>query len=123
MSGDLISGAPLSVAARRLALACGFALLLLVSALPLLAVADQPGAARGTLAAIFPPSLDRADSLAATVSAGGLVVREGGWGSVVIAHSDEAGFAARLRRAGAWLVLDPQSAAGCLLAGRMNLSL
>ncbi|HMA13439.1 MAG TPA: hypothetical protein VKP12_01555 [Kiloniellaceae bacterium] len=114
------SGAPLRNAARRLAAAAGFALLLLASAAPLLAVADLPGAARGTLAAVFPPGVDRAEALAGAVAAGGLVVREGGWGTVVVAHSDAAGFAGRLRRAGAWLVLDPQSAAGCLVAGRLN---
>jgi hypothetical protein len=116
-------GARLRPAARGLAVGAGFALLLLASATPLLAVADLPGAARGTLAAVFPPDLGRAEALAGAVAAGGLVVREGGWGTVIVAHSDEAGFAGRLRRAGAWLVLDPQSAAGCLVAGHMNGSL
>ena len=116
-------GAHLRVAVRSLATAAGFALLLIASATPLLAVADLPGAARATVAAIFPPAMDRAEALSAAVAAGGLVLREGGWGTVVVAHSDEVGFARRLRRAGAWLVLDPRSAAGCLVAGHINRTL
>jgi hypothetical protein len=92
-------------------------LLLAASTLPVFAAADLPGAASGTLAAVFAPGTDRAAALAAVAEADGLVVRAGGWGSVLVARSDEAGFAARLRRAGAWLVVDPRSAAGCLIAG------
>jgi hypothetical protein len=92
-------------------------LLLAASTLPVFAAADLPGAASGTLAAVFAPGTDRAAALAAVAEADGLVVRAGGWGSVLIARSEQAGFAARLRRAGAWLVVDPRSAAGCLIAG------
>jgi hypothetical protein len=98
------------------------AVLLAVSTLPVFAVADLPGGARGTVAAVFAPGTDRATALAAVAEAGGLVVRAGGWGSVLVARSDEAGFARRLRRAGAWLVVDPQSAAGCLIAGPIERS-
>ncbi len=97
------------------ALALG--LLLAASTLPVFAAADLPGEASGTLAAVFAPGTDRAAALAAVAEADGLVVRAGGWGSVLVARSDQAGFAARLRRAGAWLVVDPRSAAGCLIAG------
>lgn len=111
---------PASTALRRLATAAGLAFLLVASTTPLLAAADLPGARRGTVAAVFPPGVERAAALAAVVEAGGLVLREGGWGTVIVVHSDEVGFAGRLRRAGAWLVLDPRSAAGCLLTGRLN---
>ncbi|MEO3431219.1 hypothetical protein AAFN88_20355 [Pelagibius sp. CAU 1746] len=97
------------------ALALG--LLLAVSTLPVFAAADLPGEASGTLAAVFAPGTDKAAALAAVAEAEGLVVRAGGWGAVLIAHSDDAGFAARLRRAGALMVVDPRSAAGCLIAG------
>jgi hypothetical protein len=96
------------------------ALLLVASMTPVLAAADLPGAAQGTLAAIFPPGTEQAEAMAAVVEAEGLVVRGGGWGSVLVVHSDKPGFAKRLRRAGAWLVVDPRSAAGCLLVADMN---
>lgn len=105
---------------QSLAAVLGVGLLLAVSILPVFAVADLPGAAQGTLAAVFPPGTDRAAAMAAVARADGLVVRAGGWGSVLVAHSDEAGFAGRLRRAGAWLVVDPQSAAGCLITGTVK---
>lgn len=102
---------------RGIAAVLGVVLLLAVSTLPVFAAADLPGHTRGTLAAVFPPGTDRTAVLAAVAEADGLVVRAGGWGSVLVAHSDKAGFAQRLRRAGAWLVVDPRSAAGCLIVG------
>ena len=105
---------------RRVATIMGVVLLIGASTTPLFAVADLPAASRGTVAAVFAPGVERPAALEAVVRAGGLIVREGSWGAVVIAHSNESGFAGRLRRAGAWLVLDPQSAAGCLITGRIN---
>ena len=92
---------------RRFATALAVVLLLVISTTPLIAAADLPGDARGTLAAVFAP---------------GAVVRGGGWDSVLVVHSQESGFARRLRQAGAWLVVDPQSAAGCLIAYQSNAS-
>jgi len=106
-----------AVPRRRLVTVFTVALLLAVSMTPILAAADLPGGSQGTLAAVFAPGTDQAEALAAVVQAEGLVVRAGGWGAVLVAHSDKPGFAERLRRAGAWLVVDPRSAAGCLLAG------
>jgi hypothetical protein len=106
---------------RHVAAIAGIVLLIVVSTTPLFAVADVPAASRGTLAAVFPPGVERPAALEAVVRAGGLIVRQGSWGTVLIAHSNESGFAGRLRRAGAWLVLDPQSAAGCLITGRLNI--
>lgn len=105
---------------RHSAAVAGVVLLMVVSTTPLFAVADMPAASRGTLAAVFAPGIERPAALKAVARAGGLIVREGSWGTVLIAHSDESGFAGRLRQAGAWLVLDPQSAAGCLITGRIN---
>lgn len=101
---------------RRGAAVLAVLLLLAVSTLPVFAAADLPGETSGTLAAVFAPGTDRAEALAAVTAADGLVVRAGGWGAVLVARSEDAGFAARLRRAGAWLVVDPRSAAGCLIA-------
>lgn len=105
---------------RHSAAVVGVLSLMVVSTTPLFAVADMPSASRGTLAAVFAPGVERPTALEAVARAGGLIVREGSWGTVLITHSDESGFAGRLRQAGAWLVLDPQSAAGCLITGRIN---
>jgi len=91
------------------------ALLLVISTAPVIAAADLPGESQGTLAAVFSPGADKAAIMAAVAEARGTVVRGGGWGSVLVVHSDEGGFARRLRQAGAWFVVDPQSAAGCLI--------
>lgn len=107
---------------RGFAAIAAVAMLLALSTLPVLAAADLPADRQGTLAVIFPPGTDKAVALTAVAEAEGLVVRGGGWGSVLVAHSDRAGFAGRLRRAGAWLVVDPQTAAGCLFAGTTNSS-
>lgn len=93
-------------------------LLLAASTAPLLAVADRAAAEHGTFAAVFAPGINKPAAVAAVVEAGGLLVGDGGWNNVLMVHSDERGFAGRLRRAGAWLVLDLRSAAGCLAAGR-----
>lgn len=111
------SGAAVHIAIRRILEIGGLLLLLVASTTPLLAVADLAGAERGTVAAVFPPGTARPAALAAVIEAGGLLVGEGAWGNVLVAHGDETGFAGRLRHAGAWLVLDPKSAAGCLIVG------
>ncbi len=95
-------------------------LLLLISMMPLFAVADLPSEAQGTLAAVFPPGTGKEEAMAAVAEADGLVVRTGSWDTVLIVHSDVSGFARRLRNAGAWLVADPQTAAGCLLIGQTD---
>lgn len=124
MSSPTHTGTPLGVAAataaRRLFAAAGLFLLLAASTTPLFAAADLAAAERGTVAAVFPPGTAKPEALAAVIEAGGLLVGEGGWSNVLIVHSDASGFAGRLRRAGAWLVLDPRSAAGCLVTGRAS---
>ena len=110
------TGAATAALARRACAALAITLLLTVSTAPVIAAADLPGEARGTLAAVFAPGSDKAAMLAAVAKAGGAVVRGGGWDTVFVVHSEESGFARRLRQAGAWFVLDPQSAAGCLIA-------
>jgi hypothetical protein len=49
--------------------------------------------------------------------AGGSIVEGGRLPNVIIAHSNEAGFADALYHAGAWLVLDPVLLRGCLGLG------
>ena len=107
---------------RRFATALAVVLLLVISTTPLIAAADLPGDARGTLAAVFAPGTGKPEILRAVAEAKGAIVRGGGWDSVLVVHSQESGFARRLRQAGAWLVVDPQSAAGCLIAYQSNAS-
>ena len=102
---------------RRGGTALGLLLLLAASVLPLVAAADLPGKAHGTMAVVFAPGTSSAAAVSAVAAADGLLVRGGGWSNVLVVRSDQTGFAQRLRDAGAWLVLDPQSAAGCLFAG------
>jgi len=113
--GSPAAAAPAS--RQRLATALAVAALLAASTVPVFASADLPGDTSGTLAAVFPLGAAPAEVLAGIGAAGGAVVRGGGWDSVLVVHSDEAGFARRLRKAGAWLVVDPRSAAGCLITG------
>lgn len=104
--------------ARRTVAAMAVALLLAVSTAPVIAAADLPGEARGAVAVVFAPGTGEPAIMAAIAAAGGAIVRGGGWKSVLVVQSEESGFARRLRQAGAWLVLDPQSAAGCLIASK-----
>ena len=94
----------------------GIAAVLLAAAslLPLMAVASLPADRAGTVAEVFPPGISVQAVLRAVLEADGQPLRSGGWSNVVIVHGTEPGFAGRLRRAGAWLVLDPLSATGCL---------
>lgn len=111
-----------SVRTSRFTTGLVVAFLLLISMTPLLAVADLPGEARGTLAAVFPPGTGKEEAMAAVSEADGLVIRTGSWDTVLIVHSDVSGFAKRLRDAGAWLVADPQTAAGCLFSGNTDIN-
>lgn len=101
-------------------LACG-----LVATAPL-AFPPRPG---GPVAAVFPPWWSARRALAATVLAQAVMVRAGAWPALVVAAdasprpdapapADAAGapgLGERLRAAGAWLILDPQSLRGCSL--------
>ena len=107
-------------------LACG------VVATSPLALSPRPG---GPVAALFPPWWDASRAFEATVRAHAVMVRAGAWPALVVAAdavpqpvdpgvaggvSDAGvhgvpGLGARLRAAGAWLILDPQSLRGCSL--------
>ena len=66
------------------------------------------------VAVVFPVWWGTDRSLSATLEAGGVVVREGGLSSLLVAQSSEPGFRRKLRAAGAWLLLDPKAIAACL---------
>lgn len=67
------------------------------------------------VAAIFPPWVTRERAFAAVVAAGGVVVRQGIAGSILVVHGDDPGVIPRLHAAGAWAVIDPVAFGGCLV--------
>ncbi len=85
-----------------------------------LAFAPRPGR---PVAALFPPWWDASRALEATVLAQAVMVRAGAWPALVVAvdaadvsrAGGRPGLGARLRAAGAWLILDPRSLGGCFL--------
>jgi hypothetical protein len=98
-----------AVAASVMALA-SFAAMAWVQSRP------QPGAAE--VAAIFPPWIAPERAFARVAMAGGLVVRQGAFDSVLVVHGEEAGLIERLYAAGAWAVIDPVAFGGCLVTVR-----
>jgi len=103
--------APEPPSGRLFAGALGLAVASVLALVPVLGPRDE---ASGALAAMFPPGHDTMAVYAAVAAAGGTPIRATGGGLVWVARSAEPGFAGRLRAAGAWLVLDPVVAAGCL---------
>jgi len=85
--------------------------LVLVVLLPLgVALAAQCAPpAKGPVAAVFPPWWDAGSSFAAAAAAGP-VIRFGAAPFIVIVGASDR---ARLRAAGAWLLLDPRVAGAC----------
>lgn len=67
------------------------------------------------VAAIFPPWMARERAVAAVLAAGGLVVRQGVLGTILMVHGENAGVIERLYAAGAWAVIDPVAFGGCLV--------
>jgi hypothetical protein len=88
--------------------------LLIVSAVGVLAAALSPTADRDQYAVVAPPWYGPAQTAGLVGIAGGDIVDVGGLPNVVIAHSTSPGFIRALYRAGAWLVIDPVRLRGCL---------
>jgi len=65
------------------------------------------------VAAVFPPWWSEARSIAAVVSAEGALVGRGGLASIVVTRSDLPDFDARLRQAGALVLLEPSRLLSC----------
>jgi hypothetical protein len=74
---------------------------------PVLA-ADEP------VAALFPPWWDADRALTAAAAAGGAVVREGAWPSILVLKSDDGDLGRRLYASGAWLLVNPKALEACL---------
>lgn len=60
------------------------------------------------------PGMDEAGMMSIIDRAGGTFVSRGNLGWLAVAHAEQSGFAGRLMRAGAFLVLDHALAEGCL---------
>jgi hypothetical protein len=88
-------------------------LVLCCSVLALAALQAQPRDG-DDVAAIFPPWIDGSEAIGRIGAAGGALVRTGITESILVVHGEGADFAARLRQAGAWLVVDPVAFGGCL---------
>ncbi len=86
--------------------------LTLVSVVAVATAALSP-AAGAPVAAVFAPGTSAEDALRAVAAADGAAVRSGGFDNVVVAVSADPEFHHRLRRAGAWLLLDPKALAAC----------
>ena len=73
----------------------------------------------GPVAAIFPPWWDGAHAIAAAAT-GGPVLAIGLRDFVILVAPDRPNGRQRLRHAGAWLLIDPSSLAGCTIATGVN---
>lgn len=67
----------------------------------------------GTVAVLAPPGSGAAEAARIVAAAGGVLLRAGRFDTLLIAASDEPGFARRLYAAGAWLVVHPALAGPC----------
>ena len=76
--------------------------------------AAQPADDASQVAAVFPPYAKSTDVMRAVARAGGRMVRTGIADYVVVVALDADASPARLYEAGAWLVVDPLTAGGCL---------
>jgi hypothetical protein len=66
------------------------------------------------VAVVFPPWTAADAALTRAVAAGSRFVRFGDLPFIAVVMPDDAGYVARIRSAGAWLVADPQALAACL---------
>lgn len=111
--------ANMAQAARSLWRDLAPALLLMVLGLGALGVAKLlDGTGSGQFLVVMAPGVPPHDTIVRVALAGGGVIDFGGLSNVVIAGATDAGFADRLRAAGAWLVVATPALAGCLGSDR-----
>jgi hypothetical protein len=89
-------------------------LLLALSFLGVGALSALPGASDGPLAVQFAPWTAKEEALRAVAAAGGEIIAQGAWPSLLIARADGGDFVARLYRQGALVVIDAPLSGGCL---------
>ena len=76
-----------------------------------LSLQARPGAE--VVAVAFPPWWGTQQTIVATASAGAAIVRMTAVPSLLVVRPDGQDGVTRLRRAGAWLAMDPQAVAAC----------
>lgn len=69
------------------------------------------------IAVVFPPWWRAAAVFRAAAHAEGVIIRTGAWPTILVVQSPDPMFQARLRNAGAVLLLDAQALGGCLAKG------
>ncbi|HTH99560.1 MAG TPA: hypothetical protein VL752_01335 [Acidisoma sp.] len=89
-------------------------LLLLASVLAITFLVAQPAKGQKQLAVLLPPWDGPLQAASLVARAGGVLVDSGGIPSVFIVASNRPDFTAALYHAGAWLVMNPITAHGCL---------
>lgn len=82
-----------------------------------LTLAPHPGR---PILAVFPPWWDRSQTLQALIVADGSLVGLGNRADILVAAGSGPGLARRLRKAGAWFLLDARNSAGCLTMVRRH---
>jgi hypothetical protein len=91
----------------------GATALLLASFLAVAALSLQNSPGAEVMAVMFPPWWNSRQALLAAASANAAIVRMTALPAMLVVRPDAHEGLARLRRAGAWLVIDPQAIAAC----------
>ena len=76
---------------------------------------DQAG---DQVAVIFAPGTSLVHAIEEIAMADGVVLRAGAFSNVVVAVGSAQDFTDRVRKRGAWLVVDPYGFGGCILASK-----
>ena len=89
------------------------AVLLVTSFIAVTALSFQARPDSEVVAAVFPPWWSTQHIFEAAASADASIIRTTAIAAVVVVKPDEHGGMERLRKAGAWLTIDPQAISGC----------
>src|ERR1700761_7477897 len=89
------------------------AVLLVASFIAVAALSFQARPDSEVVAAVFPPWWSTQHIFEAAASADASIIRTTAIAAVVVVKPDEHGGMERLRKAGAWLTIDPQAISGC----------
>ena len=97
------------------------AALLLASWLLIAALSLQPRPGTEVIAVVFPPFWNSQQVFSAVASSDAAIVRTTALATIVVVRPSDHEGLLRLRRAGAWLAIDPQAVAACLagITGRI----
>ncbi len=79
------------------------------------ALALTPRDPAAAVAVVFAPWVAAGDAMAAASDAGGRILQAGRLSNIVVVLPDDAGYAARASKRGAWLVADAATLTGCVV--------